>query len=194
MSAKSTFAVSALFFLFLGNTFSQQGSRTFADRMLVGVHFGYLRDYNKGLNQDESQYYWSPRVGVSLRKRLYVGLRAQLIRARNIETDWQTFYTAGLWLRGYVRKPVLNDLPRRWNFFWETGLLESNFAFNYKDFVTYFYSKSGQWYLPFSLGAECRLIKNLTLEGGVQLHYNIGKSWDLHGFGYLSLGLNWHFL
>jgi hypothetical protein len=174
---------------------AQNSHRYFADHMLIGFHASRMHDYTDTYwNLYNTEWYWSGRAGLTLRKRTYVGLLATMVRARNFESDWKSFYLAGFWIRRYFMRPVVAQSKRRLGLFAETGVLLSNYAFSYNNSSTYYKSQNGQVYLPLVVGAEWRLIEHLTIEGGLRLHYNIGKSWDLHGFGYFSLGLNWHFL
>jgi hypothetical protein len=174
---------------------AQNSPHHFADHSLVGFHAGRMHDYiDSYWNLYSTEWYWAGRAGISLNKRWYAGFYAGMVQARNFETDWQSFYMAGFWIRRYLLRPVVPQSDRRFGLFGETGLLTSNYAFSYNNITSYYKSQNGQVYLPFVVGMEWRLIEHLTLEGGLRLNYNVGKSWNLHGFAYFSLGLNWHFL
>lgn len=182
-----------LLFAFLWALPNSISGQKFADQMLLGANFGYAHDSEEPDGyRYETSLFWNARAGISLNHFLYGGVRAQIVTARNFATDWKNYYMAGLWVRGYFLKPVEKGSQKRWGFFGETGLLEGNYDYEYKSDVQYFVTKNGQWYLPFIAGAEYRLWKSLTVEGSFHGYFNLGKSWNLHGIGYLSLGLNWH--
>jgi len=167
--------------------------KTFASRALLGVHFGGSRDWvGERDNRYEISRFWGPRVGISITERLYAGIQARIASARNFETPWQNFYMAGLWGRGYLIHPARPESSNRLGVFLETGFLMGNYSFDNRDFIEYYIRRSGQWYIPIILGAELRLVKNLTVEACLQGYYNNGQNWDQHGFGYASIGLNYY--
>lgn len=160
--------------------------KTFASRALIGLHFGAFRDWEgERDNRFEATNFWGPRAGISVTERLYAGIQARIIQARNFETPWQNFYMAGVWGRGYLLHPVIAGQSKRLGVFLESGFMMANYSFDNKDF------RPGQWYIPVILGAELRLVQNLTVEGCLQGYYN-SKSWDQHGIAYASIGLNYH--
>ena len=193
MLAKPTFLI-AFFLLF---NYSAQAQTTqkkkFASRALIGLHVGASRDWEgERDNRYEIARFWGLRAGISITERLYAGLQARIINARNFETPWQNFYMAGLWGRGYLRHPALPGQSNRLGLFLETGFLVGNYSFDNKDFIEYYVRRPGQWYIPIILGAEFRLVQNLTLETCLQGYYNSGKSWDQYGIAYASVGLNYY--
>ncbi len=179
----------AIFLIFVSSLYAQRRANQFAEKMLAGVHFGYVHD---NIDSFETEFHSSFRVGLSLYKRFYVGFRTQIIWARNFETPTRTFYSTGPWVRGYLWKATKEQRRLNMNLFTETGLLMSNYAFDYQNFTKYYVPKNGKFYVPLVLGLEVRVLPKLILEGGIQLHYNLGNSWNKRGFGYFSLGANWH--
>ena len=183
-----------LFFLslLLNSRVQAQSSRHFADRVLLGFHYGADRDWEgERDNRFEISRFLGPRAGVSINDRLYAGIQARFISARNFETPWQNFYMAGVWGRGYLLRQTEDYRPNRWNLFLETGFLSGNFTFENKNFIEYYERRSGQWYIPVVIGMEFRLYRQLTLEACVHGYYNNGKSWDQYGIAYISAGLNY---
>ncbi len=193
MPQKSIFLI-VFFLLFICSAQAQTNpKKSFGSRALLGVHFGTARDWESERdNRFETTNFWGARAGISITERLYAGIQARSMQARNFETPWQSFYMAGLWGRGYLIHPALPGKPNRLGVFLETGFLIGNYSFDNKNFIEYYVRRSGRWYIPIMLGAELRLIKNLTAEAGLQLYYNNGQNWDQYGFGYASIGLNYH--
>ena len=169
-----------------------QSGGHFASQLLLGAGFGAEYDYvSEWDNQYEMALFFSQRAGISLNKRWYAGIQTRIIRARNFETDMQSFYMAGIWGRYYFIQPFMRERPGRWALFAETGLLTGNYSYDNVDFIEYYVQRPGQWYIPAVLGGEFRVWRNLSLEFGVHLYYTVGKSWDQYGIAYPHLGLNW---
>ncbi|MDX2135656.1 MAG: hypothetical protein SFV52_12760 [Saprospiraceae bacterium] len=167
--------------------------KVFADRLLLGMHYGIDGDYvGRQDNLWTIEHYLGTRAGISLANRVYAGIQARLIRAGNSETPLDNYYMAGVWGRYYVVHPVLPDSPKRFGAFVETGFMTGNFAFTSRDMVQYYEAQPGQWFIPTILGVEYRVFRNLTVEGGLNLYYNGAGSWDAYGIAYPSLGINWH--
>ena len=182
--AISLFCASALF--------GQHISRQFADRRTIGLQLGYYMGDIRG--DFELEFHSTLRLGVSLNDNWYIGVRTQVTWARNFETPLGTFYSTGPWVRYYQWKHSNHHRPWDLNVFFESGLLVSNFAFEYRNFTTYYFPQNGTLYLPFSVGVDSWLTQNLSLEVGLQFYYNIGKPWSSHGFAHPSLGVNWFLL
>lgn len=141
----------------------------------------------------ENEHFFGARAGVTVARQVYAGIKSRWIRAGNYETPAQSFYMAGVFARWYLIHPVRPNASTRFGAFLESGFMVGNYAFEDRNTVQYPFEKPGSWYLPFILGAEVRLWKKLTLEAGLNLYFNNGKSWDQQGIAYLSLGANWHF-
>lgn len=193
MQQKPTFLL-VFFLLSLCSAQAQTNSKkTFASRALLGLHFGTDRDWEgERDNRFETANFWGARAGISITQWLYGGIQARTIQARNFETPWQNFYMAGVWGRGYLMHPALSGKSNRLGVFLETGFLMGNYSFDNKNFIEYYVRRSGRWYIPIILGAELRLIKNLTAEACLQAYYNNGQNWDQHGIAYASIGLNYY--
>lgn len=194
MFRKQTFVLLFTFLVLAGHAQAQTNTkRRFAGRALLGLHYGASRDWESERdNRYEVSHFWGPRAGISITQRFYAGVQARIISARNFETPWQNFYMAGLWARGYLLHPAQPDQANRLGVFLESGFLLGNYAFDNKDFIEYYVRRSGQWYIPIILGAELRLVGQLTVEGCLHGYYNSGQNWDQYGIGYLSLGLNYY--
>lgn len=189
---KCTLVFLLLVLYLLATPANAQKTGYFARQALIGVEYGADRDWEgEWNNRFEVSQFWGARAGISLTRRLYAGIRANLVRARNFETDAQSFYMAGAWGRWYFIQPFFREKPGRWGLYAETGLLTGNFSFDNVDFIEYYVQRPGQWYIPAAVGGEFRVWQNLTLTFGVQLYYTAGKSWDQYGIAYPSLGLNW---
>lgn len=187
------YPVLALFLLHTAG-FSQASRKGyFAQRALIGTHFGVDNDYVGQIgNQTERATFWGMRAGVSITRRLYGGIQSRLIWAGNFETPTQQFYMAGVWTRFYFFHPYLREQTGRWGLFLESGLLTGNYFYENKDFIEYPVQRPGQWYIPAITGAEFRFWRNLGIEAGVQLYLTAGENWDTHGIAYPSIGLNWY--
>jgi hypothetical protein len=102
---------------------------------------------------------------------------------------------AGVWTRGYLLHPhpKTERMLNRVGVFLEGGFMMGNYAFDeLPTGVRRYVENNGSWYIPLELGAEFRVWRGLTLEGGMNLIYNNGGSWNRQGIAYLSLGANWH--
>ncbi|MBC7776831.1 MAG: hypothetical protein H7246_15460 [Phycisphaerae bacterium] len=167
--------------------------RAFGDRLLLGIHYGFDEDYvGTRDNQYEVAHYTGLRAGISITRHLYAGIQSQFVRAYNFETPAQNFYMAGLWARYYLLHPAMQESSNRLGIFLESGFMMGNYAFENRNTVEYYFERSGNWYIPNVLGAEFRVWRKLTLEAGLNLYYNNGGNWDQQGFGYFSVGTNWH--
>ncbi len=173
---------------------AQEESRDhFGDRLIIGMNYGFSEDFvGDRSNRYEISHFTSLKTGVSLTKQVYAGLQTRFVRARNFETPSQNFYMAGAWARWYLRHPALPKSSIRFGAFLESGFMLGNYAYDYRNDATYSFERSGSWYIPIMLGAEYRVWRNLTLEGGLNFYYNNGGSWDKQGIAHFSLGANWH--
>lgn len=181
--------------LFKGATlFAQtQSKQAFGDHLFLGLHYGFSQDY-VGEEKDlfEIAHFSGIRAGVSLTRNWYAGIQSRFVRARNFETPAQNFYMAGFFTRGYFLHPAKQKSANRLGVFLETGFMMGNYAFENRNSLEYAFQQPGSWYIPFVLGAEFRVWRQLTLEGSMNLIYNNGGNWDQQGIAYLSLGANWH--
>lgn len=167
--------------------------RAFGDRMLLGLNYGLAEDFvGDRDNLYEVEHFTSLRAGVSLTQWMYAGIQSKFIRTRNFETPGQNFYMAGLWARCYLLHPALPESNNRMGVFLESGFMMGNYAYEDRNSVAYSFERPGSWYVPLFLGAEFRVWNKLTLEGGLNMIYNNGGSWDKQGIAYPSLGVNWH--
>jgi hypothetical protein len=169
---------------------------TFADRFILGAHYGYAEDFIS--ERDilfEREHYTGLKAGISLVPHLYAGIQTRFIHARNYETDFDQYYMAGVWTRGYLLHPHPKEdrLLNRVGAFVEVGFTMGNYAYEtMPNSINRYFKRDGNWYIPLQLGLEYRVWSGLTLEGGMNLIYNNGGSWDQQGIAYLSLGANWH--
>lgn len=170
--------------------------KAFADRFLLGVHYGYSEDYVQSRDHlFEREHYSALKAGISLTPFLYAGIQTRFIKARNFETEYDQYYMAGVWTRGYLLHPYPKEdrLINRVGAFLEAGFTMGNYAYDYlPSGVNRYFKRNNNWYIPMALGLEYRVWRGFTLEGGLNLIYNNGGSWDQQGIAYLSLGANWH--
>jgi hypothetical protein len=196
MTTKSLCALILLFSLPFLASAQSRSRRDFADRLLLGAHYGYAENFREERDLFfEREHYANLRAGISLTPSLYAGIQSRFIRARNFETDFQSFYMAGVWTRGYLLhpRPLKDRSLNRIGAFLEAGFSMGNYAFDYRtDGVQYYFQRNGNWYIPMAMGIEYRLWRGLTLEGSLNMIYNNGGNWDKQGFAYLSLGANYH--
>ncbi len=165
----------------------------FGDRLLLGLNYGFSEDYvDTRDNQYEVAHFTSLRAGVSMTRQVYAGIQTRFIRTRNFETPGQNYYMAGIWARGYFLHPALPESNNRVGVFLESGFMMGNYAFEDRNTIAYSFEQPGSWYIPLMLGAEFRVWRKLTLEGGMNLYYNNGGNWDKQGIAHLSLGCIWH--
>lgn len=165
----------------------------FGDRFLLGLNYGFSEDYvGSRDNQYEVEHFTSLRAGISMNSMVYAGIQSRFIRARNFETPSQNYYMAGVWARCYLLHPVMPKSSKRIGVFLESGFMMGNYAFEDRNAVAYSFEQPGSWYIPLMLGVEFRVWRKFTLEGGMNLYYNNGGSWDKQGIAHLSLGVNWH--
>lgn len=171
-------------------------SKAFADRFILGAHYGYSEDYVISRDQlFEREHYTALRAGISLTPFWYAGIQTRLINARNYETAYDQYYMAGVWTRGYLLHPHPTEdrLLNRVGAFLEAGFTMGNYAYEYlPNGVNRYFKRDGNWYIPMAMGLEYRVWRGLTLEAGLNLIYNNGGSWDKQGIAYLSLGANYH--
>ena len=171
-----------------------KSKHAFGDRLLLGLNYGFAEDFvGDRDNFYEVAHFTNLRAGVSMTPRVYAGIQSRFIRARNFETHSHNFYMAGIWARGYLLHPVLPKSSKRVGVFLESGFMMGNYAYEFRNnSVAYAFEQPGSWYIPLMLGVEFRVWSKLTLEGGMNLIYNDGGSWDRQGIAYISLGVNWH--
>lgn len=171
----------------------KSSSHAWGERLLLGVHYGLDEDFvGTRANQYEVAHFMGAKAGISMAKNLYVGIQARFIQARNFETPTQRFYMAGIWARYYVFHPAQKASRNRLGVFLESGFMLGNYAFENRNYVEYAFQRPGSWYIPAVLGAEFRIWRGLSLEGGLNFIYNNGGDWNSQGIAYPCLGLNWH--
>lgn len=94
MKCKSVFLLAAIFLWAVPAIAQKTGY--FAKRALIGIDYGIDRGWEgERNNRYEISQSWGQRAGISLTRHLYAGIRVNLIRARNFETEAQSFYMVG---------------------------------------------------------------------------------------------------
>ncbi len=171
-----------------------QSSATWFGRYgLFSSGFGVDRDWEGADRHDywERAVFWDQRIGVSLTRRVYSGLLVQWIRAGNFEQSVQSYYTAGLWGRYYLVQPITPEKRRRWGVYVESGVQTGNFDFENRNFIEYYRSTPGKFFVQGRISVEYRLWRAFYLEAATQFLLPAKGSWDANGTGYLSAGFSW---
>ena len=155
----------------------KESRQSFGERLMFGIHYGYAEDF-VGDRQTlfESQHFFAARAGVTVARNVYAGIQSRWIRAGNFETPMESFYMAGVFTRLYLLHPVARHASTRFGAFLESGFMIGNYAYEDRNTVQYPYEKPGSWNLPVILGAEFRIWKKLTLEGGLNSELRLPTS------------------